>query len=173
MRVPSTAPTGAPMNNLTNPPRNAIGDRAGPRYSLKTFKLSVRACEPGAKVDSPKAAVPVLRQILAQLDADQEHFILLALSTQLHVTGYKVVSSGRMASTLVDSRILFRSALLLGAASILLAHNHPSGVATPSAEDRALTRRLVACGDMLDLRVLDHLILGRDVYSFAERGELR
>jgi DNA repair protein RadC len=64
-------------------------------------------------------------------------------------------------------------ALPLGAASILLAHNHPSGVATPSPEDRALTRRLVACGDMLDLRVLDQLILGRDVYSFGPHGELR
>jgi DNA repair protein RadC len=61
---------------------------------------------------------------------------------------------------------------LLGAASIL-AHNHASGVTTPSAEDRALTKQLVAGGDMLDLRVLDHLILGRDIYSFTERGELR
>ena len=161
------------MATLSNPPRNSIGDRAGPRYRLKTFSVALRACEPGAKVDSPKAAVPVLRQILSQLDADQEHFILLALSTQLHVTGYKVVSSGGMASTFVDSRILFRSALLLGAASILLAHNHPSGVSTPSPEDRALTRRLVAGGQLLDLEVRDHLIVGWDVYSFAEHGELR
>jgi DNA repair protein RadC len=158
---------------LANSPRNAIGDRAGPRYSLKTFRLALRACEPGAKVDSPRAAVPVLRQILSRLDADQEHFILLALSTQLHITGYKIVSSGGLASTTVDSRVVFRSALLLGAASIILGHNHPSGVAVPSPEDRALTRRLVACGDMLDLRVQDHIILGRDVYSFGARGELR
>ena len=94
------------MKNLANQPRNAIGDRAGPRYSLKTFKLSIRACEPGAKVDSSKAAVPVLRQILSRLDADQEHFILLA-------------------------------------------------------------------GQMLDLQVHDHLILGRDTFSFALRGELQ
>ena len=160
------------MANLSNPPRNSIGDRAGPRYTLKSFTLALRACEPGAKVDSPKAAVPVLRQILAQLDADQEHFILLALDQKLAVTGFKVVSSGGMASTIVDPRIVFRSALLLGAASIIVGHNHPSGIATPSPEDRALTRRLVACGEMLDLSVLDHLILGRDVYSFAERGEL-
>jgi DNA repair protein RadC len=159
--------------NLANPPRNAIGDRAGPRYSIKTFKLTVRACEPGAMVDTPKAAVPVLRQILSRLDADQEHFIVLALDAKLGITGYKVVSSGGMASTFVDSRILFRSALLLGAASILLAHNHPSGDSTPSPEDRALTRQLVAAGRMLDLQVHDHLILGRDVFSFAESGELR
>ena len=161
------------MANLSNPPRNSIGDRAGPRYRLKTFSVSLRASEPGAKVDSPKAAVPVLRQILSQLDADQEHFILLALSTQLHITGFKIVSSGGLASTTVDARVVFRSALLLGAASVLVAHNHPSGVAVPSPEDRALTRQLVAGGKFLDLHVRDHLILGRDVFSFANSGELR
>jgi DNA repair protein RadC len=161
------------LMKLANPPRNAIGDRAGPRYTLKSFRLTLRACEPGAQITSPKAAVPILRQILATLDADQEHFIILALDTKLGITGYKVVSSGGMASTFVDSCILFRSALLLGAASILLAHNHPSGDSTPSPEDRALTRQLVAAGRMLDLQVHDHLILGRDVFSFAQSGELR
>ena len=130
--------------NLANPPRNTIGDRAGPRYRLKTFRVSLRACEPGAKVDSPKAAVPVLRQILSQLDADQEHFILLALSTQLNITGFTIVASGGLAGVVVDRRVLFRAALLLGATSILVAHNHPSGDSTPSPEDRALTRQLVA-----------------------------
>jgi hypothetical protein len=86
------------MANLSDPPRNSIGDRAGPRYQLTTFRVALRACEPCAKVDSPKAAVPVLRQILSWLDADQEHFILLALSTQLHITGYKIVSSGGLSS---------------------------------------------------------------------------
>lgn len=161
------------MVKPSNPPRNAIGDRAGPRYRLTTFRVALRACEPGAKIDSPKAAVPVLRHLLSRLDADQEHFILLALDTQLSITGYKIVSSGGMSSTTVDARIVFRSALLLGAASIILAHNHPSGSSTPSAEDRALTKRLVAADDALELPVLDHLILGREVFSFAEHGELR
>lgn len=87
-------------------PRNAIGDRAGPRYRLKTFSVALRACEPSATVDSPHAAVPVLRQILKRLDADQEHFLLLALSTQLQITGFKIVSLGGMASTTVDSRVV-------------------------------------------------------------------
>jgi DNA repair protein RadC len=160
------------MANLSNPPRNAIGDRAGPRYALKTFQLTLRACEPGATVDSPSAAVPVLRQILSRLDADQEHFILLALDTELHVTGFKVVASGGMEGVVVDRRVLFRAALLLGATSVIVAHNHPSGDCTPSREDRALTQQLVAAGRMLDLHVHDHVILGRDVYSFAQRGEL-
>jgi DNA repair protein RadC len=91
------------MANLSNPPRNCIGDRAGPRYALKTFKLTLRACEPGATVDSSNAAVPVLRQILSRLDTDQEHFILLALSTQLRITGFKVVASGGMEGIVVDT----------------------------------------------------------------------
>ena len=161
------------MNNLTNPPRNSIGDRAGPRYALKTFQLTLRACEPGATVDSPNAAVPVLRQILARLDADQEHFIVLALDTMLQITGFKVASSGGMAGVVVDRRVLFRAALLLGATSVIVAHNHPGGDCTPSVEDRALTQQLVAAGRMLDLQVHDHVILSRDIYSFAERRELR
>ena len=156
----------------TTLPRNAIGDRAGPRYQLTTFRLTLRAAEPCATVDSPSAAVPVLRQILSQLDADQERFIVLALNTKLHVTGFKVIASGGMAGVEVDRRVLFRAALLLGATSVVVAHNHPSGDATPSAEDRALTRRLVAAGRMLDLQVHDRVILARDVYSFAQRGEL-
>jgi len=145
---------------LTTLPRNAIGDRAGPRYQLQTFH-------------SPKAAIPILRQLFARLDADQERFILLALNNKLNVTGFKIVSSGGMADTIVDRRIVFRSALLLGATSVIAAHNHPSGDSTPSLEDRALTRHLVAAGELLDLQVHDHLILARDTYSFAERGELR
>jgi DNA repair protein RadC len=159
--------------NLANPPRNAIGDRAGPRYSLKTFKLTVPACEPGATVDYPKAAVPVLRQILSRLDADQEHFIVLALNTKLQITGFKVIASGGMAGVIVDRRVLFRAALLLGATSVIVAHNHPSDDCTPSPEDRALTQQLLAAGRMLDLQVHDHLILGRDVFSFAESGQPR
>jgi DNA repair protein RadC len=172
MRAPTPAPRERLMN-LANPPRNNIGDRAGPRYTLRTFQVALRVREPGAKVDSVKAAVPILRQILGKLDADQEHFIVLALGTKLAITGFKVVSSGGISGTVVDPRIVFRSALLLGAESILVAHNHPSGVAEPSADDRGLTRTLVAAGRMLDLPVQDHIILGRDVYSFANHGELR
>jgi DNA repair protein RadC len=100
--------------NRTTLPRNAIGDRAGPRYQLKTFQLTLRAAEAGAKVDSPSAAVPVLRQILASLDAGQEHFIVLALDTKLHLTGFNVIASGGMAVVAVDRRVLCRAALLLG-----------------------------------------------------------
>jgi hypothetical protein len=78
---------------LTTWPRNAIGDRAGPRYRLQTFHLTLRACEPGATVNNTRAAIPILRQLFAHLDADQEHFILLALNNKLKVTGMSTGAS--------------------------------------------------------------------------------
>jgi len=81
---------------------------------------------------------------------------VLALDTKLQITGFKGVASGGMADVVVDPRVLFRSAHLLGVASVIVAHNHPSGDSTPSPEDRALTKQLAACRDMLDLRVRDH-----------------
>jgi hypothetical protein len=97
------------LMTLTTLPRSAIGDRAGPRYQLKKFRITLRAAEPGAKVDSTSPAVPVLRQILAKLDADHEHFIVLALD-KLQVTGFKVIASGGMAGVIVDRRVHLREA---------------------------------------------------------------
>jgi hypothetical protein len=161
------------MNNLANPPRNAIGDRAGPRYRLTTFRVALRAAEPGAKVDSPKAAVPVLRHLISRLDADQEHFILLALNNQLGITGYKVVSSGR---PLQHHRRLPHRLPLSAAARRGI---DPRGPQPPQRRLHAQPRgsRPDAAprggGKLLDLvEVRDHLILGRDVFRFAQSGEL-
>jgi DNA repair protein RadC len=74
---------------------------------------------------------------------------------------------------LVHPREVFRIAIALGAAAIVVAHNHPSGDASPSAEDHAVTRQLVAAGRILDLPVHDHIIVGAGCYtSFAEAGLL-
>jgi DNA repair protein RadC len=70
---------------------------------------------------------------------------------------------------------VFRLAVAMGATSLVVAHNHPSGVLTPSAEDKAVTRQLVSAGRLLDIPVHDHLIVGLtpdEYYSFAESGQL-
>lgn len=72
----------------------------------------------------------------------------------------------------VHPRELVRHALLLNAAAVILIHNHPSGVAEPSNADRALTRRLTDAFNLVGVRVLDHLVVGDDVVSFAEKGYL-
>ncbi len=123
---------------------------------------------------SPAEAAEILRDIFEGLDADREHFVILALTSTNRATGFKVISTGATNASLADPRTLFRDAIALGAASLILAHNHPSGDPTPSREDIALTRKLVDGGRLLDIKIHDHIILGGDatVVSLAERGIL-
>ncbi len=143
------------------------------RYKVRTVTLRLGE-PPVAKIASPEAALQFLRPMFADLDGDREHFVLLALDAQNQVRGFKFVATGGQSSTSVDAKTLFRDALLLGAAALVLAHNHPSGDPTPSRDDLALTRKLVEAGKLLDLPVHDHLILGdQDRFvSLAARGQL-
>lgn len=80
---------------------------------------------------------------------------------------------GGIDSSIVDPRVVFQSAMLMGGSSIIMAHNHPSGDPTPSPEDVALTERLVRAATFLGVRFLDHVIIGRDGYfSFLDAGLL-
>jgi DNA repair protein RadC len=126
-------------------------------------------------VASPAMAEVFFRVILADLDQDREHYILLALDAQNQARGYKVIATGGQNNTVVDAKVLFRDALLLGAAAIILAHNHPNGDPTPSGEDLRLTANLVKAGDLLGVKAHDHLILGGPgrFASLAERGQMK
>ena len=89
------------------------------------------------------------------------------------VLGIVTVSSGGVAGTVADPKMIFGVALKANCSSVLLAHNHPSSNLTPSEADIRLTRKLKEAGKVLDLPVLDHLILTRDgFYSFADEGML-
>lgn len=88
---------------------------------------------------------------------------------------HKLIESVQMFKGTIDSAAVYpreiaKKALLLNAAAVILAHNHPSGIATPSAADRAITKRIKDSLGLLDIRVLDHLIIGETVFSFAESG---
>ena len=107
----------------------------------------------------------VLKGIYATLDQDQEHFILLALNCVNEVRCYKVVASGGHYFVLVDLRLIFRTALLLGAEQLVVAHNHPSGRLVPSEEDLMLTQTLVMAGQLLDVAVYDHILYGESDYT--------
>src|SRR3546814_1626960 len=79
--------------------------------------------------------------------------------------------SGGIDRTIVDARTIFAAALKANATSIIVAHNHPSGVAKPTEQDTELTKRLVLCGDIIDITVLDHLIVtAAGYYSFMKNG---
>ena len=100
-----------------------------------------------------------------------EQFKLLLLNRGNRVLGLLEVSSGGVAGTVADPKVIFAAALKASASSIILAHNHPSGQLKPSSADIALTNKLKRGGELLDIQVLDHLILSSEgYYSFADEG---
>jgi DNA repair protein RadC len=102
-----------------------------------------------------------------------EHFGIVLLDTKHRVLRTIVLSVGGMDSTPVQARDVFRHATAASAAAIVVFHNHPSGDPTPSHDDVALTRRLVAAGELMGMPVLDHVVLGDGRYwSFKETGAL-
>jgi DNA repair protein RadC len=104
-------------------------------------------------------------------DLPREVFRVALLDAQNGLLRDRVVSEGTLSASLVHPREVFKPAILESAASVILLHNHPSGDPTPSREDVRLTRQLVECARLLDLRVHDHVIIGRGSFvSLAERG---
>jgi DNA repair protein RadC len=100
-----------------------------------------------------------------------EESAMIILNRANEVIGYSKISSGGTASTVVDAKVIFTKALLSGAHSIILAHNHPSGNLQASEDDIKVTKQLVNAGRVLDIRVLDHLILTDKGYtSMADEG---
>jgi DNA repair protein RadC len=120
---------------------------------------------------TPQTAEEYLRSVWDEDRFDYaEDFLVLCLNTALEPLGWVRVSSGGQDQAVVDPRVIFGVALQTAATAIIVAHNHPSGRVEPSAEDRAMTKRLKEAGLLIGVRVIDHIILSRDAaYSFADR----
>ncbi|MHA7834520.1 MAG: RadC family protein [Algiphilus sp.] len=103
-------------------------------------------------------------------DESRELFGMLLLDNQHQVLAFEVLALGTINAAAVYPREVVKAALRRNAAAVIFAHNHPSGVAEPSAADRDLTERLITALRTVDIRVLDHVIVGEDCVSFAERG---
>lgn len=137
------------------------------RKEIRTVRVRVRRTYAGsedielATLATAADVHELFRAIYAGLDDDQEHFVMLVLDAAGQVVGYKLIASGAQNRVYVDCKIVFRSALLLGAQAIVVAHNHPTGVLTPSAGDIDLTARLALAGKILEIPLLDHFILGK------------
>ncbi|MBL7773425.1 MAG: JAB domain-containing protein [Chitinophagaceae bacterium] len=100
-----------------------------------------------------------------------EQFKIVLLNKANRIIGIMEVSSGGTSSTIVDTKLVFVSALKANAHAIILAHNHPSGVVKPSEHDNRLTRKMREIGTLLEIRVLDHLIISNDGYfSYSDEG---
>ena len=120
---------------------------------------------------SPKDAYEMIKEQLEGLD--REHFIIACLNTKNEPTNITVVSVGSLNKAIVHPREVFKTAILSNAASIMAFHNHPSGETTPSQQDIQLTKRLYEAGELLGIKLLDHLIIGDGTFtSLKEKGYL-
>jgi len=103
----------------------------------------------------------------------REHFLVLLLNARHECTAVETVSIGSLNASIVHPREVFRPAVLAASASIIVAHNHPSGDPEPSEEDLSITRRLVQVVELLGIALLDHVVIAsRGVVSLRERGAL-
>ena len=121
-------------------------------------RATVSRADTRPTISTPEDVVSVLGAWLR--GADREHFVTLALNTKNRLLKVIEVSIGSLNASIVHPRELFKGAVRLSAASVVIAHNHPSGDPTPSAADIQLTRRIVRAGDVLGIEVLDHVVIG-------------
>jgi DNA repair protein RadC len=130
------------------------------RFGAPTFRI-VRE-SPGTyrhrpRIETADDAYAILRPLAAEA---QEVFVVLLLYARGRALGVVVVSRGTLTATLVHPREIFAPAIETRAASIIIAHNHPTGSAEPSDEDLELTERLIAAGELLGIPVLDSMVIG-------------
>jgi DNA repair protein RadC len=140
------------------------------RLELPMIRLYVPdVCEAGRHIRirtlrNPDTAHAILSAIYDELEPDQEHVVLLLYNPSHDILGFKVLASGAEDHVPIDRRIVYRNALLLGAAAIVVAHNHPaitgSGPLRPSRADLKTTRELVEAGRIMCVDLIDHIILG-------------
>ena len=149
-----------------------VGRAKAARLS-SAFEMSrrLRARTPGTRtvLSGPAEVYAAFGPLME--DLKHEVFRIALLDAQNGLISDRIVSEGTLSASLVHPREVFKPAILESAASVILLHNHPSGDPAPSREDVRLTRQLVECARMLDLRIHDHVVIGRGRFvSLVERG---
>lgn len=147
-------------------------------YSVKLVKEKSGLYEldnlSGFTIRSPLDGYQAITTILDLNSECVEKFGILALNTKNKIVGIHICHVGGVNTSFVDMRTVFQNALLNNATSIICFHNHPSGDPSPSHEDIDVTKRLVECGILLGVEVLDHVIVGEEgrYVSLKEKGYL-
>jgi DNA repair protein RadC len=100
----------------------------------------------------------------------QEHFYIIYLDVKKKIISDKLIYIGTLNSSVVHPREIFKEAYLLSAAFIICVHNHPSGDSNPSQEDLDVTKKIIEVGNLLGIKLIDHIIIGNDYYSFYENN---
>lgn len=141
-----------------------------PKYKVQLVRdgsvpFTTRVCS------TPRQAADLFRAFVG--DSDREHLVAMFLDTQNRFLGLHTVSIGTLDHSVVHPREVFKAAILSNASSLVLAHNHPSGESAPSEEDVRITRELQKAGELLDIPLMDHIVVGEASYaSFMEMGLL-
>lgn len=136
----------------------------GRRRSLETALEKI-------KITSSRSVFDVMQPILGELE--HEEFWIIYLNNANKIQLKTQLSKGGITGTMVDTRLVFKRALELAATGIILCHNHPSGTLKPSSSDISLTKKIKLGGEVLDVKVLDHLIITeKDYFSFADENIL-
>jgi DNA repair protein RadC len=147
------------------------------KYLPHEFKVvCVRECVATETIDTPELAVKYWRDNIPQapwFDQTKEALVVLVLNTRRRILGHNLVALGSLDICPVTPLHVFRPAIVQSAASLILAHNHPSGQADPSEADIKVTRDLVRAGQLLKIEITDHIIIGAQTHkSLRELGYL-
>ena len=136
-----------------------------------SYKSKQKACD-RPQVKTSKQAYEILKANWSDQISLVEEFNILLLDRSNKVMSFANLFKGGISATVVDLKIVFATALKARASAIIMAHNHPSGSTQPSEADFALTRKFKQAGELLEMKVLDHLILSGEesYYSFADSG---
>ena len=161
-------------NHSTVKPKRLLKSHAPLRpYRVPRYRVTLVCEEAGSRSTGPiqtsTAAAALLRPCFEGLDREQ--FLVCGLDAKHHIIGLNLVSVGSLTLAIVHPREVFKPLILMNAAAVICAHNHPSSDPTPSQEDCVLTKRLREAGELLGIMLLDHLVLGeKRYYSFADQG---
>ena len=149
-------------------PAKAANIKAALELGKRFFTASYREMK---KIDSAKDVFLLLGPYLR--DLERELFKILLLTARNNLISEKTIFEGSLTEIHVNPREIIKEALNENAASIVLVHNHPSGIPQPSEEDRRITRQIVDACKLVGINVLDHIIIGKNsFYSFVESGKL-
>ena len=163
----------APVREVAQEPGIGVARATalGGAFGLARRLLEARL-RPGMAVRSGRDVATVVRESVR--GSRRENFFALLLDARHRVLSLRVISTGSLDSAPVHPREVYSPAVREGAAALVVAHNHPSGDPTPSADDRAVTERLRAAGELLGIELLDHVVVGDErCFSFAEEAFLQ
>ena len=150
--------------------RDSSGDRIATADEVVTAakRFMDRKCRRGCQFTSPSVVEDFLRIKLGH--EENEKFVALWLDNRHRLIEYEELFNGTIDGTSVYPRVVVQQAIAHNAAAVIFAHPHPSGVAEPSTADENITRRLKQALELIDVRVLDHVIVGQQCVSLAARG---